>query len=133
MLRHPGFIIRPGKCNLIPSTTFVYLENVWNTNLWTVGVKEKRETSIRSLASVILGSDAVGVRRFSRLLGKIRSTADAFSLARARGRALAFDFFLLYVRNQKITMTCFHLQRKQGRNWNIGKVFQLGRALGFHL
>ena len=55
-------------------------------------MKEKRETSIRSLASAILGSDAVGVRRFSRLLGKIRSTADALPLARARCRAMAFDF-----------------------------------------
>ena len=92
MLRHLGFIIRPEKCTLIPSTNFVYLGNVWNTTLWTVGVKEKREASIRSLASAILGSDAVGVRRFSRLHGKIRSTADALPLARARCRAMAFDF-----------------------------------------
>ena len=92
MLRHLGFIIRPEKCTLIPYTNVVYLGNVWNTTLWTVGVKEKREASIRSLASAILGSDAVGVRRFSRLLGKIRSTADALPLARARCRAMAFDF-----------------------------------------
>ena len=34
----------------------------------------------------------MGVRRFSRLLGKIRSTTDAFPLARARCKAMAFDF-----------------------------------------
>ena len=66
--------------------------NVWNTTLWRVGIKEKRETSIHSLASDILTKDTVGVRKFSRLLGKIRSTADALPLACARCRAMAFDF-----------------------------------------
>ena len=66
--------------------------NVWNTTLWRVVITERRETSIRSLASNILTKDTVAVRKFSRLLGKIRSTADALPLARARCRAMAFDF-----------------------------------------
>ena len=92
LLTKLGFIIRPEKCTLTPSTKFVYLGNVWDTANWTVGIKEKREISIRNLASKILKQETVGVRKFSRLLGKIRSTADALPLARARCRAMAFDF-----------------------------------------
>ena len=127
MLTHLGFIIHPEKCALTPSTTFVYLGNVWNTTLWRVGIKEKRETSIRSLASDILTKDMAAVRKFSRLLGKIRSTADALPLARADVE-LWHLIFPLYARSRRITATNFHLQLKLGKNWNIGQAFLLVRA-----
>lgn len=92
LLNHLGFIIKPEKCTLTPSTKFTYLGCVWDTVLWRVGVKEKREIAIRKAASDILESESVSVRKFARLLGKIRSTEGFLPLARARSRAMGFDF-----------------------------------------
>ena len=92
LLSHLGFIIRPEKCTLTPATRFVYLGCVWDTASWRVGVKEKREKAIRKAATVVIKSEAVTVRTFSRLLGKIRSTDGFLPLARARSRAMGFDF-----------------------------------------
>ena len=92
LLNHLGFIIRPEKCNLTPSTRFTYLGCVWDTVLWRVGVKEKREAGIRRAATDVLESKSVGVRKFAQLLGKIRSAEGFLPLARARSRAMGFDF-----------------------------------------
>jgi hypothetical protein len=45
-LQFLGFLLNVGKCSLAPSTSFIYLGQVWNTFAWTVALKPVREQNI---------------------------------------------------------------------------------------
>ena len=122
LLNHLGFIIKPEKCTLTPSTKFTYLGCVWDTVLWRVGVKEKREIAIRKAASDILESESVSVRKFARLLGKIRSTEGFLPLARARSRAMGFDS-RQYAKHRWIMQTSSSRLTRPVMSSNTGQLF----------
>ena len=54
LLRRLGFLLNNKKCNLIPSTKFVYLGFVWNTVSWKVSLKPAREKKIRETAEKLI-------------------------------------------------------------------------------
>ena len=92
LLKRLGFVINEAKCNFTPSTSFTYLGCVWDTQCWRVKLKPKREESIRFSAKNLLQKRTVSVRTVARFVGKIQSAVGILPLARARSRALMYQF-----------------------------------------
>ena len=92
LLKTLGFVINEAKCHISPKTTFTYLGCVWNTKDWRVQLKPKREENIKSSAKEILEKRTVTVRTVARFVGRIQSAVGIVPLARARTRALMFEF-----------------------------------------
>ena len=92
LLKRLGFVINEEKCHIVPSTSFTYLGCVWQTEDWRVKLKPKREDNIRSSAKIILKSKKVTVRTVASFVGKIQSAVGVIPLARARTRALMYEF-----------------------------------------
>lgn len=92
MLRRLGFIINESKCVLEPLKKFTYLGCVWDTEAWTVGLKEQRVHNIRSLALQLIQSHHVKVRDVAKFLGRTQSVAGIVPLARLRSRSVLYEF-----------------------------------------
>lgn len=87
-----GFIINEKKCTLEPSTSFTYLGCRWNTENWSVSLKEKRVDNIKKSALSLMSQGPVRVRDVARFLGRTQSASGVVPLARLRSRAVLYEF-----------------------------------------
>ena len=92
LLEKLGFIVSHSKSVLEPSTKFTYLGCRWNTEAWTIKLKSKRVTDIKSLASDLLAMKEVKVRDIARFLGRTQSAIGIVPLARLRTRTIMYEF-----------------------------------------
>ena len=92
LLKKLGFIINESKCQIEPSNQFTYLGCVWNTTDWKVQLKQKRVENIRSSATALLGKETVTLRSVAQFIGRVQSAVGIVPLARARTRAVLFQF-----------------------------------------
>ena len=92
LLEKLGFIVSHSKSVLEPSTKFTYLGCRWDTDAWTIRLKSKRVTDIKSLASDLLARKEVKVRDIARFLGRTQSAIGVVPLARLRTRTIMYEF-----------------------------------------
>ena len=92
LLKRLGFVINDSKCHIEPSNRFTYLGCVWDTLNWNVKLKKKRVENIKTSARVLLEKRTVSVRALAQFIGRVQSAVGIIPLARARSRALMFQF-----------------------------------------
>ena len=92
LLKKLGFVINESKCQIEPSNRFTYLGCVWNTSDWKVQLKQKRVENIRSSATALVEKGTVTLRSVAQFIGRIQSAVGIVPLARARARAVLFQF-----------------------------------------
>jgi hypothetical protein len=92
LLKRLGFVINESKCQIEPSNIFTYLGCVWDTLDWKVQLKQKRVENIKSSATALLEKRTVSIRSVAQFIGRVQSAVGIVPLARARSRALMFQF-----------------------------------------
>ena len=92
LLKKLGFVINESKCQIEPSNKFTYLGCVWNTADWKVQLKENRAKNLRSSATALVEKGIVTLRSLAQFIGRVQSAVGIVPLAKARTRAVLFQF-----------------------------------------
>ena len=118
LLQNLGFVINWEKSALTPSKTIEFLGIRINSSNMTFAIPEKKTQSILQLCQETLDKPQISLRKLARIVGKLMSTAQAFTPAPIQVRFLQ-NLLRRNLSSESYETKCFcHQKTHQKHFWN---------------